>query len=112
MADSSIPRLDVHNTSWEPMDLGHQSILYRSADRLRMAGTFKESGTLRLQMPFDEFVYVIAGSVTITDHDAGQTFTAGSGEAFYVTQGTDITWEMSSDFHDITVLMSDTPIKV
>ena len=92
------------------MELGHESILYRSADRLRIAGTFKESGTLRLLMPFDEFVYVIAGTVTMTNHDVDQTFTAGPGEAFWVMQGSDVTWTMSDDFHDITVLISDTPM--
>ena len=112
MASSQIPRLNVHDTTWEPLaDLGHQSILFRSEDGKRMAGTFKESGKLRLVMPFDEFVYVIAGQVTLTHHDrADEAFTAGPGEAFYVSQGSDVTWDMSEGFHDVTVLISDTPI--
>jgi uncharacterized cupin superfamily protein len=111
MAEPHIPHLNVHDTQWEPLVEygGRQSVLYRSADRRRIAGTFQESGTHRMEMPFDEFVYVIAGSVKISV-EGGNSFVAGPGDAFYVRQGMTVTWEMSDDFHDVTVLMSDRPI--
>ena len=111
MPDNEIPHIDVHAADWQPLPEygGQQAVLYRSADRRRIAGTFKESGTHKMVMPFDEFVYVIGGSVRITV-EGGNSFEASAGHAFYVRQGMGVTWEMSDDFHDVTVLVSDQPI--
>ena len=101
----------MQDAPWQPLPEfgGHQAILYQSEDRLRVAGSFRESGTHRMVMPFDEFVYVVAGSVTISV-EGGTSFQAKTGTAFYVRQGMYVTWEMSDDFHDVTVLVSDQPI--
>ena len=111
MSSNEIPHLDVHDAPWQPLPQygGHQAVLYRSEDRKRIAGTFRESGTHKMVMPFDEFVYVIGGSVKISV-EGGNSFEAAAGTAFYVRQGMDVTWEMSDDFHDVTVLLSDQPI--
>lgn len=111
MSNIKIPRLNVHNADWQPMPQygGHQAEMYRSEDGRRISGTYKESGTHKMVMPFDEFVYVLAGSVKISVED-GESFTATPGDAFYIRQGWDVTWEMSEDFHDVTVLISDDPI--
>lgn len=111
MATSEVPHFSVFDAPWRPLPQygGEQAVLYRSEDGTRMSGTYRESGTHKMVMPFDEFVYVIGGSVTITV-EGGNSFTAGPGTAFYVRQGMDITWEMSDDFHDVTVLVSDQPI--
>jgi len=57
-------------------------VLYRSEDRKRIAGTFKESGTHKMVMPFDEFVCVIGGSVKVSV-EGGNSFAASAGDAFY-----------------------------
>ena len=114
MTDTDIPSFNVSTPDWRPLaDVegidGHEAILYRSPDGCRMAGTFKESGKATILMPFDEFVYVLAGTVTVTV-TGGQPQTATVGDAFYVCEGQEVTWEMSEDFQDVTVLISDTAI--
>ena len=108
--DAAVPSFNVHTGEFEPFPEmgGAKAVLYHSPDRTRLAGSFKESGSHTLQMPFDEFIYVIAGEVGITvDGGARQDFAAG--DAFYLVQGTTVAFEMSDDFHDVTVLISDEP---
>jgi len=54
-------------------------------------------------------VCVIGGSVKISVEE-GNSFEASAGDCFYVRQGMNVTWEMSDDFHDLTVLISDSAI--
>ncbi|MBS1893923.1 MAG: DUF861 domain-containing protein [Actinobacteria bacterium] len=108
-----VPSLNVEKSDFEPLPEygGSQCILYRSPDRTRLAGSFKESGSHEMTMPYDEFVYVVAGGVSITVED-GPRQGFGVGDAFYVRQGTTVRWEMTDDFQDVTVLISDHPIDV
>lgn len=107
------PRFNVHSTQYEllPEFGGSKAILHHSADGTRLAGSFRESGTHRLTMPFDEFIYVIGGGVKITIED-GDCFELKAGDACYLFQGQDVLFEMTDDFHDVTVLMSDKRIEV
>ncbi len=54
-----------------------------------MAGSFRESGTHRLVMPFDEFIYVVGGGVKITI-EGGESFEMTAGDACYLRQGQDV----------------------
>jgi len=108
-----IPVFNIHSVKFDPLPEygGSKAILYHSPDRTRLAGSFKESGTHRLVMPFDEFIYVVGGGVTITI--AGEKpISLNVGDCCYLTQGQDVLFEMTDDFHDVTVLMSDKPIDV
>lgn len=111
--DNQTPHFDVHSTNYDPLPEfgGSKAILYHSPDGKRLAGSFRESGTHRLTMPFDEFIYVIAGGVKISI-EGGDSFELGVGGACYLKQGQDVLFEMTDDFHDVTVLMSDDPIEV
>lgn len=111
--DVHAPHFDVHTTDFDPLPEfgGSKAILYHSPDRTRLAGSFRESGTHRMTMPFDEFIYVIAGGVKITIA-GGETFDLAVGGACYLKQGQDVLFEMTDDFHDVTVLISDTAIDV
>jgi uncharacterized cupin superfamily protein len=111
--DKSAPHFNVHTTKFDPLPEfgGSKAILYHSSDRRRLAGSFRESGTHRLTMPFDEFIYVIAGGVKISIQ-GGEKFDLGVGDACYLRQGQDVLFEMTDDFHDVTVLVSDEPIDV
>ncbi|MYB34206.1 MAG: hypothetical protein F4X92_03600 [Gammaproteobacteria bacterium] len=40
----------------------------------------------------------------------GETFSIGVGDILYVEEGTTIDFEMSDDFEDITMLVSDKPV--
>lgn len=109
--DLDIPRFNVNDDEYEPFPEmgGAKAIVYHSPDRTRLAGSFKESGTHTMTMPFDEFVYVIAGGATLTVH-GGERHEMKAGDAFYVRQGMTVDWEMTDDFQDVTVLISDQPI--
>lgn len=107
------PHFNVHSTTFEPLPEfgGSKAILYKSPDGRRVAGSFRESGTHRLVMPFDEFIYVVGGGVKITI-GGGETFDMAVGDSCYLRQGQDVVFEMTDDFHDVTVLMSDSNIEV
>ncbi|WP_375479782.1 cupin domain-containing protein [uncultured Jatrophihabitans sp.] len=110
---SMVPRFNVHTATYDPLPEfgGQQAILYKSDDGTRLAGSFQESGRHTMVMPFDEFIYVVTGGSTISVDD-GEPFTLSAGDCCYLRQGTNVTFEMTDDFHDVTVLISDKPIDV
>lgn len=107
--DKTIPHYNVHTTHYDPLPEfdGGQAVLYKSPDGKRLAGSFKEKGTHKMKMPFDEFIYLIAGGCTITV-EGGETVVLKAGDACYLREGQVVTFEMTDDFHDVTVLISDT----
>ena len=111
--DTDAPHFNVHTTAFDPLPEfgGSKAILYHSPDRTRLAGSFRESGTHRMTMPFDEFIYIVGGGVTISI-TGGESFTMAAGDACYLKQGQEVLFEMTDDFHDVTVLISDAAINV
>lgn len=109
--EPATPSFNVHTVTHDPMPAygGSQAVLHRSADGRRIAGSFKESGSHTLTMGYDEFLYVIAGHASITVHGE-QRRELGPGDACYLREGSVVDFEMSHDFHDVAVLISDTPI--
>lgn len=103
----AVPHFNVHTADYQPLPEfgGKQAILYKSEDGKRLAGSFHESGTHTMVMPFDEFMYLIAGTCTLIID--GDRLTLGVGDCCYLRQGQQVTMEMSDDFHDVTVLISD-----
>ncbi|MEN0138167.1 MAG: cupin domain-containing protein [Rhodococcus sp. (in: high G+C Gram-positive bacteria)] len=110
--NATVPRFNVHTTDWTPLPElgGHEAILYKSEDGRRLAGSFRESGRHTMKMPFDEFIYVVAGSTRITV-EGEDPFDLGVGDCCYLKEGMEVTFEHSEDFHDVTVLISDQPIE-
>lgn len=110
--DTALPHLNVHDAEYQPLPAygGAQAILYRSPDGRRIAGSFRESGKHSLTMAYDEFLFVIAGSATLTVH-GDERLTLVPGDACYLRQGSTVDFEMSPDFHDVAVLMSDDEIR-
>lgn len=108
-----VPHFKVDTTPHDPLPEfgGSKAILFHSADRKRLAASFRESGTARMTMPFDDFSYVVGGSGNITV-DGGEPIKVGVGDAFYLKQGQDVLFELTDDFHVVTMLMSDNPIEV
>ena len=88
---------------------GGESVLYRSRDGSRAVVSFRESGTHTFEYTFDEFVYVLKGSAKADVH-GGETFTMSAGDVVYIEEGSVIDFEMTDDFEDITVLVSDHPV--
>ena len=112
-ADNNVPHFNVDTTAYEPLPEfgGGKAILFQSPDGKRLAASFRESGTARMTMPFDDFSYVVAGSGKITV-DGGEPIELGVGDAFYLKQGQDVIFDLTDDFHVVTMLMSDQPIEV
>ena len=110
---NDMPHFHVDTTPHEPLPEfgGSKAILFHSADRKRLAASFRESGTARMTMPFDDFSYVVAGSGKITV-DGGEPISLGVGDAFYLKQGQDVQFDLADDFHVVTMLVSDDPIEV
>lgn len=110
MVDTHAPQFNVFTTDYEPLPEygGKQAVLYTSEDKTRLAGSFHESGVHPLLMPYDEFIYVIAGTATISV-EGGETFELGIGGCCYLKEGQNVTFDFSEDFHDVSVLISDTP---
>jgi uncharacterized cupin superfamily protein len=107
----TIPRFNVHDESnFEPLPEynGHQALLYKSEDGLRVAGSFKEHGQYDHVNEFDEFLYVIAGSTKVSVEGA-EPFVLKAGDCCYLRKGLVISFEHDDDFHDVAVLMRDTP---
>jgi uncharacterized cupin superfamily protein len=113
VADGTAPQFNVFTTDYEPLPEygGKQAVLYTSEDNRRLAGSFHESGVHPLLMPYDEFIYVIAGTAKISV-EGGDTFELGVGGCCYLTEGQNVTFDFSDDFHDVSVLVSDTPFDV
>lgn len=112
--NKSVPHFTVATTPHDPLPEygGSKAILFQSEDGKRMAASFHESGTARMTMPFDDFSYVVAGTGKITV-DSGEPITVTTGDAFYLKQGQDVQFDLSDDFHVVTMLMSsDEPIEV
>jgi uncharacterized cupin superfamily protein len=110
---SIVPHFHVETTPHDPMPEfgGSKAILFHSPDRKRLAASFRESGTLRMTMPFDDFSYVVGGSGTIIV-DNGEPISLSVGDAFYLKQGQEVQFDLAKDFHVVTMLMSDDQIEV
>jgi uncharacterized cupin superfamily protein len=107
-SNGHVPRFNVHSADYEPLPEfgGKQAVLYKSGDGKRLAGSFHETGTHTMTMPYDEFIYIVGGSCKISVED-GDSFEMTVGDCCYLRQGQQVTFEMADDFHDVTVLISD-----
>lgn len=110
-SEPDIHALNVHTAEFEPLPEfgGAQAILYRSPDGTRIAGSFRESGAHTVTLTYDEFLFVVAGAVTVTVN-GGTRRELGVGDALYLRQGQTVGFEMTDDFQDVAVLISDAPI--
>lgn len=108
-----VPRLNVTTAQFQPFPEygGSHAILYRSEDGRRLVGSFKESGTHTMVMPYDEVIYVVGGSCSVSV-EGGDSFDLGPGDVCYLREGQNVTFTMADDFHDIAVLVSDTPFEI
>jgi uncharacterized cupin superfamily protein len=105
------PRFNVNTVEWKPYVEwgGQKAILHVSDDGTLVAGSFREEGTNRVTMPFDQFIYIVAGRMKVTVH-GGDEFEMGPGDCCYMFAGDDVTYVQTDGFHDVTVLMSSTRI--
>jgi uncharacterized cupin superfamily protein len=55
-------------------------------------------GIFRMTYPFNEQATVVQGSVKLTDLGTGVSVTYDVGDSWFVTQGTEVVWEVQSEF--------------
>ena len=108
----TVHKFNMKDAKWvmTPEFGGGEAVFYRSPDESRAVVAFRESGKHTFEYPFDEFVYVLKGSAKASIR-GGETVTFEKGDIIYVEEGTVIDFEMSDDFEDITMLVSDKPVK-
>jgi uncharacterized cupin superfamily protein len=105
-------KFNVHTV--EPIEFpeygGSRAMLYSSADRRRIAGSFREQGTYEHTQPFDEFIYCIAGSgrVTIAGYDP---IDVAPGDFLFINEGSQVIVQWDEGFTDVAILVSDRPIE-
>jgi uncharacterized cupin superfamily protein len=105
--------LNVHTAAWEPFPEfgGQRATLYESADGTRFAASYRLSGRHTWTLQYDDYFYVIAGHATITV-DGQETFEVASGDFCRLRQGATVTFDMSEDFHEVSVLVGMAPFTV
>jgi uncharacterized cupin superfamily protein len=89
---------------------GKEAIIYRSPDGRRVAAAFHETGKHSFVYPFDEFLVVRSGTLTVKVH-GGSTFTLKKDDVAYFREGTSVEFDFSDDFSDITFLVADHKVK-
>jgi uncharacterized cupin superfamily protein len=108
LSPTDVPHGKLEDFQWvpEPRVGGSQSIIYRSPDGKRVAIAFKERGKGTYTFPFDEFFYVISGSMKVHVH-GGQTFAVKEGEVCYMREGMTVDWEADKDFYAVAYLSAE-----
>ncbi len=106
--NEQIPHFQPGSADWTPFPEygGEYNVIYRSDDGRRVAGSFKEAGQHHLVMPYDEFIYLIAGEARITVEGIGEIHMR-PGDACWLKEGWVVDFDLSEDFHDVTVLVAD-----
>lgn len=89
---------------------GSEGVIASARGGRLIAGVFTHSGRYSYTFPFDEFVYVTAGSVAVTVK--GQApFEATTGHFIYFPKGTTAEFVAGPGYANVAVLADDSPIK-
>jgi uncharacterized cupin superfamily protein len=110
-AQAPVPHGPIESFDWRalPQFNGSEAIIYRSPDGKRVAAIFRTPGEYTFTFPFDEFMYVVTGSVTITMAGA-EPFALKAGEMAYFRQGMTAHFASSADYSNIAMMVSDQPV--
>jgi uncharacterized cupin superfamily protein len=111
-AQALVPHGPIESFDWRalPQFNGSEALIYRSPDGKRVAAAFRTPGQYTFTFPFDEFMYVVTGSVTITV-DGTEPFTLKAGEMAYFRQGMKAHFVSSADYSNIAMMVSDQPVR-
>jgi uncharacterized cupin superfamily protein len=115
-AGASVVEMPFHSSleRLEWVDLpefgGAEAIIHRSPDGRRVAAAFRESGKASFTYPFDEFLYVTAGTATVKVKGGGE-FMLRAGDVAYFKEGTAVEFDFSDDFADVTMLVADHEVR-
>ena len=88
---------DLGSTILEGEGLAFGKVIHGAPDASVHAGYFATvQGKFRMVYPFDEHAVVVEGSATLTDESTGEARQFGPGDAWFVTKGTPVLWEIHS----------------
>jgi uncharacterized cupin superfamily protein len=106
---ASVPHGPIESFDWRslPQFNGSEAIIYRSPDGKRVAAAFRTPS--EYTFTFDEFMYVVTGSVRITVVGR-EPFTLNAGGAAYFRQGMTAHFVSSADYSNIAMMVSDLPV--
>lgn len=117
---TGITRFEPEPVAWEPSDETPAAAFttddhterdhtYFAADSGQLLTGVWECAPSLLEIdsyPVHELMTVLAGSVTITDHDADGSATFTTGDTFFVEKGTRLTWEITQTLRKYYVIVS------
>jgi uncharacterized cupin superfamily protein len=90
---------------------GTKSVFYRSKDNKIAIGAIREKGADTMTWPEDEFLFVTAGWIKFQVH-GGDSFTLEKGDVMMLRKGQTFSFEMSDDFANVAVFMSDEGVTI
>ncbi|KAF2653654.1 hypothetical protein K491DRAFT_717834 [Lophiostoma macrostomum CBS 122681] len=94
-----------------PMYNGSKSVFYRSKDNKVAIGAIREKGADTMTWPEDEFLFVTQGWIKFRVH-GGDSFTLERGHVLVLRKGQTFDFEMSDDFANIAIFMSETGVTI
>ena len=101
---------DVEREAFPEFD-GHKAILHESPDGRVLAASYWLKGRHTWDLPYDDYFYVIGGSATVAI-DGDEPFEVRAGSFCHLPEGSRVTFDMSHDFHEVSTLVSNSPIDV
>ncbi|KAK5203312.1 hypothetical protein LTR41_010955 [Exophiala xenobiotica] len=90
---------------------GQKSIYFRSRDNKIAFGALREVGKGTMTWPEDESLFVTQGWIKFQVH-GGESFTLNVGHVMMMQKGQTFTFEMSDDFANVAVFVSDEKITI
>ncbi|KAK5048694.1 hypothetical protein LTR84_005786 [Exophiala bonariae] len=110
---SAIPYGTWDSFPREPFEMynGWKSIYYRSENNKIAVGAIHEIGEGHLTWPEDEFLIVTKGWIKFQIQD-GEDFELKQGDIMFMKQGQVIDFQMSDDFTNIAVFISEDKVSI
>ncbi len=108
-----LQRLAVDAAAWEPFPEfgGRLARLHGSEDGTVLAATYRLSGRHTWTLDYDDYFYVVAGHASVSV-DALDPVEVTVGDFCRLTRGSTVTFDMSDDFHEVSVLVAPAPFDI
>jgi uncharacterized cupin superfamily protein len=108
----TVQQVTIADASPESTPGGSHAVFYRSDDGKRIAGIFRESGSVAVTFEYDEFLCVLAGKAEYRVNSEPIGMTARVGDALYIEAGTTVHFELSPDYMDVACMIGNHPIEL
>lgn len=108
-APAAVPYGDWQTFPTEPYKTpwgDRKSVVFNSADGRILAGSLWAAGKGTWTWPYDQLFYVTQGTIK-WQIEGGESFTLTAGGVTYLRAGTTASYEMSEDYANVVVFISD-----